>query len=317
LRELHAKFMNSLAVNDLSTAKILLVDLHLMSAGYKATGSWDAIQISREVLTEAAQGVLYITERPKSYVNMIPTATYEGDNSVLLQQLSRVLIRYIELLIKGKPIKGVGESFNVYAQNVQERTELPVFDLESDPLTFETISKLLKDISFKSIATNAEKFMVAMGESDINTAWNSKMQYELVHMSKVYLIYQAYEYALTTFRTKVEKQADKSANEVVSNMLLLYGLGRVKELHSLGLVLGRIKANKGYERLIEEIRKVEEALKPQAEYIRGAIYLESGENGIYQEFDNKIIEEKGKPMRTGAEKIEKDFAMQFLKMSKL
>lgn len=317
LRDLHKRFMNTLAVNDIGAAKVLLADLHLMTAGFKAIGSWESVAMSREIMSETGQGGLYVTERPTSYTTMIPTSTYEGDNSVLLQQLSRALIRYVELLMKGKEIKGVGEAFNVYAKNIQERIELPVFDLEKEPLTLDSIEKLLRDISFKNIAATAEKFVSAMGESDLNTAWNEKMQTELIYMSRVYLSYQAFQYALTTYRTLIEKNTEKSANAIVSNLLLLQGLVKVKEVYNLGVLSGLLVGSRGYERLMEEIKKTEDALKPQAEVIRGAIYVEPQEIGWTQGLDAKILEERGKPVRSETEKIEKDFSMQFLKMSKL
>jgi len=316
LRALHSQFMNALAVNDLSTAKVLLVDLHLMSAGYKSLGTWDAIRLCREALSESAQAGLYVTERPFGYVGMVPTATYEGDNSVLLQQLSRVLIRYIEILMKGKQIKGVGASFNIYAKNVQEREELPTFDLETEALTFDSVEKLLRDIAFKNIAVNAEKFMMMMGESDMTTVWNEKMQNDLVYMSKVYLYYQAYQYSLTYYKS-VQSKVESSANKLVSNLLLLDGLNSVKELYNLGTILGMIKGKKAYERLVGEIQRLEDALRPHAEEIRKSVMSENQEMGFTTGFDSKVIEEEGKTVHQETEKTQKAFAMQFLKMSKL
>lgn len=317
LRELHKKFMSVLAANDLKAAKVLLADLHLMTAGFKSAYMWEGIQISREVFGESAQANLLITQRTSAYSNVIPAATYEGDNSLLQQQLSRSLIRYVEMLMKGKQIKGIGECFNIYEKNVQERIELTPFNLEKDALTLESIQKLLMDIAFKNIVSVAEKFMMMMGETDMNTAWNAKLQYELVQMSRLFLTYQGYQYSLTRFK-ETKHEASELAQFVTSSLLFLHGLLKVKHCYEIGVFHGIIvKEGKGYERLISEIAKTEDALRPHVKIIRDAIGMEEREVGIFQNFDSNIIEQKAKPTRDLVSDMEKDFAMKFAKMSKL
>lgn len=317
LREFHSLFMKVLAANDIKAAKAVLSDLHLMTAGFKSYISWKAIQVSREVLGESSQANLLITERTWDYANVIPQATYEGDNSVLQQQLSRKLIKYIEMLMQGREIKGIGECFNIYTKNVQEKVGLTPFNLEKDDLTLESIGKLLLDITFKNMSSNAERFMMLIGEADLPTAWNAKIQTDLVHMSRLFLIYQGYKYSITHFK-EVESKTTKLANHIASNLLLLHGLLKVKQFYDIGVLLGVIvRGGEGYGRLMSEIRKTEDLLKPHIQLIRDSISIDDQEIGIFKDFDSSLIQENAKPTRALASNIEKDFAFNFAKMSKL
>ena len=136
-------------------------------------------------------------------------------------------------------------------------------------------------------------------------------------MSRLFQIYQGYKYSITHFK-EVESKTTKLANHIASNLLLLHGLLKVKQFYDIGVLLGVIvRGGEGYGRLMSEIRKTEDLLKPHIQLIRDSISIDDQEIGIFKDFDSSLIQENAKPTRALASNIEKDFAFNFAKMSKL
>lgn len=71
----------------------LLAECHIASATLKAICSWKMMQINKRHLHLHELGFLKSTYIGENLKNNVPSVTYEGDNSVLMQQTGKYLIK--------------------------------------------------------------------------------------------------------------------------------------------------------------------------------------------------------------------------------
>ncbi|KAI5077659.1 hypothetical protein GOP47_0007483 [Adiantum capillus-veneris] len=85
-------------------------DIHLLSSGYKALFTWHNIRTLQECGAVCGyQGQLSENRLGQLMVEFDSQSTFEGDNTILLQQVSKsLLLEYQSSLRKKKPIKGLG-----------------------------------------------------------------------------------------------------------------------------------------------------------------------------------------------------------------
>ncbi|XP_027342003.1 acyl-coenzyme A oxidase 3, peroxisomal-like isoform X3 [Abrus precatorius] len=84
--------------------------LHIVSSAYKATFTWNSARTLQEC-REACGGQGFKTENRIGHLRgeFDVQSTFEGDNNVLMQQVSKALfVEYIAAQAKSKPFKGLG-----------------------------------------------------------------------------------------------------------------------------------------------------------------------------------------------------------------
>ena len=121
------KFKSELKNKNFSEADKYLATCHIISSTFKALSSWKAVKISREASITNKYSILKTTMLPKSFTSSVPSVTYEGDNSVLLQQTSKFLIM--------KPSS--------------DEPQKPSLKFRDDDM--EALNKILRYVSFKEI----------------------------------------------------------------------------------------------------------------------------------------------------------------------
>lgn len=84
--------------------------IHILSSGYKALFTWHNIKTLQECRAVCGcQGLLSENRVGLLMVEFDAQLTFEGDNTILLQQVSKLLLsEYSSFLKKKKPIKGLG-----------------------------------------------------------------------------------------------------------------------------------------------------------------------------------------------------------------
>ena len=85
-------YLKALEDKDFDKADILLISCHIVSSTFKALSSWKAEQTERIFLTMTELATFQSTFIPKFFVDAVPSVTYEGDNTVLLQQTAKFIL---------------------------------------------------------------------------------------------------------------------------------------------------------------------------------------------------------------------------------
>lgn len=91
--------MSEIEANNYEKADGLLAKVHIISSTLKALSSTLStivgrvnLDIAAEILTHNPLTKFRSTRLPNMFADYIPSATYEGDNTVLLQQTSKYLL---------------------------------------------------------------------------------------------------------------------------------------------------------------------------------------------------------------------------------
>ncbi len=85
-------YLSALEKKDFNKADKLLISCHIISSTFKALSSWKSEETLRESVTLNQFGTFQSTYLPKYLADCIPSVTYEGDNSVLLQQTAKFIL---------------------------------------------------------------------------------------------------------------------------------------------------------------------------------------------------------------------------------
>jgi len=126
--------------NNLKAALEELDELHLIAAGFKPVYAWGVVRQTRNYSVQQSLGSLMVAGTIGSYGDKVPGPTYEGDNLVLLQQVARGLMKYMEMIEKGKGNK-IPNSFKFLADLASQAEGFPL-NLED----LHGIEKILKKI---------------------------------------------------------------------------------------------------------------------------------------------------------------------------
>ncbi|XP_066268561.1 peroxisomal acyl-coenzyme A oxidase 1-like [Branchiostoma lanceolatum] len=85
----------------------VLPELHALSAGLKALSSWVAnVGMEECRMACGGHGYSHASGLPRLYANMTPGATYEGENTVMMLQTARYLMKSYNQSLQGEKLAG-------------------------------------------------------------------------------------------------------------------------------------------------------------------------------------------------------------------
>jgi len=150
--------------------------------------------------------------------------TWEGDNTVLIQQTARFITNGLQKKMKGKKIPFSTLSFLSKFEdhsgekvNISESKDLRNLDLLVQMLEHRT-NMLLQ----KSVGRLAEKIENKKGVFD---AWNDTQVFYLQSMSRSY----GELYIFNCFRSTIEKIVESPTKKVLIDILVLFGLSSIEK----------------------------------------------------------------------------------------
>jgi len=248
--------------NNLKAALEELDELHLIAAGFKPVYAWGVVRQTRNYSVQQSLGSLMVAGTIGSYGDKVPGPTYEGDNLVLLQQVARGLMKYMEMIEKGKGNK-IPNSFKFLADLASQAEGFPL-NLED----LHGIEKILEKIIYENVKENYEKMkemkeMIMKGETG-NKVWNERLQGEMIKMGLRVSEVLAWKMAKKEILSG-EVRLEQRDLEILKDMVKIYGLGLLAKEAEL------TKIGKYEEMVKEEEEKVMRRLEGELEYIGESI----------------------------------------------
>uniref|UniRef100_A0A8C7CNS9 Acyl-coenzyme A oxidase n=1 Tax=Oncorhynchus kisutch TaxID=8019 RepID=A0A8C7CNS9_ONCKI len=202
-----------------------LPELHALSAGLKAFTTWTASE-GIEVCRMACGGHGYsrCSALPDIYVNFVATCTYEGENTVMMLQTARFLIKSYQQASAGHQLSGIVSYLNeserrLQPQSVSSRpTVVNVNDLASLVEAYKLRAAKLVEVAAKSIHQELQK---RVSQED---AWNNSA-IDLVRASNAHCHYVV----VKLFAAKLGEIGDTGVHSVLSTLALLYALQGIQQ----------------------------------------------------------------------------------------
>uniref|UniRef100_A0AAR2JVD6 Acyl-coenzyme A oxidase n=3 Tax=Pygocentrus nattereri TaxID=42514 RepID=A0AAR2JVD6_PYGNA len=196
-----------------------LPELHALAAGLKAFTTWTAnagIEVCR--MACGGHGYLCCSGLPDIYVTFTPTCTYEGENTVMMLQTARFLVKCYRQAREGQQLSGtvsyLNEQQRLQPQPVSSRpTVVNINDLASLVEAYKLRAAKLVEVAAKSLQGELQR---SISQED---AWNNS-SIELVRASDAHCHYVVVE----LFAAKLSEISDTAVHSVLNTLALLYAL---------------------------------------------------------------------------------------------
>ncbi|XP_005056032.1 PREDICTED: peroxisomal acyl-coenzyme A oxidase 1 [Ficedula albicollis] len=207
---------------DISTGDLTeLPELHALTAGLKAFTSWTANAGIEECrMACGGHGYSRCSGIPDIYVTFTPSCTYEGENTVMMLQTARFLMKSYTQVTSGQQVTGMVSYLNdlsrqrIQPQHVAART---VTVRINDP------SSLVE--AYKSRAARLVESAAKNLQAELNhrrskeDAWN-RTSVDLVRASEAHCHYVI----VKLFTAKLAEVGDAAVRAVLTELCLLYAL---------------------------------------------------------------------------------------------
>uniref|UniRef100_A0A8C6TN74 Acyl-coenzyme A oxidase n=1 Tax=Neogobius melanostomus TaxID=47308 RepID=A0A8C6TN74_9GOBI len=198
-----------------------LPELHALSAGLKAFTTWttnSGIEVCR--MSCGGHGYSCSSALPDIYAEFTPTCTYEGENTVMMLQTARYLLKSYKQAKAGQQLSGIVSYLNemeqrqVQAHPASARpTVVDINDLSNLVECYKQRAATLVDLAARSIQQELQK---RRSQED---AWNNSA-IDLVRASDAHCHFVV----VKLFTEKLSEIGDTAIHAVVSNLALLYAL---------------------------------------------------------------------------------------------
>ncbi|XP_061583366.1 peroxisomal acyl-coenzyme A oxidase 1-like isoform X2 [Cololabis saira] len=201
-----------------------LPELHALSAGLKAFTTWEAnfgIEVCR--MSCGGHGYSRSSALPDIYVEFTPTCTYEGENTVMMLQTARYLVKSFRQARAGQRLSGIVS----YLNEPQDRRLQPqaagarpalvdVNDLSSLVAVYRLRAAALVEMAAKNIQQELQR------RASQEEAWNNSA-IDLVRASDAHCHYVV----VKIFTEKLAEVRDPAVHSVLSTLALLYALNGI------------------------------------------------------------------------------------------
>lgn len=198
-----------------------LPELHALSAGLKAFTTWTAnagIEVCR--MSCGGHGYSHSSGLPDIYVEFTPTCTYEGENTVMMLQTARYLVKSYRQVKAGQQLSGIVSYLNemeprqVQAHPASARpTVLDINDLTCLVESYKLRAATLVELAARSIQQELQN------RKRQEEAWNNSA-IDLVRASDAHCHYVV----VKLFSEKLSEIGDTAIHSVLSTLALLYAL---------------------------------------------------------------------------------------------
>ncbi|XP_029480627.1 peroxisomal acyl-coenzyme A oxidase 1-like isoform X2 [Oncorhynchus nerka] len=263
-----------------------LPELHALSAGLKAFTTWTAsagIEVCR--MACGGHGYSRCSALPDIYVNFVPTCTYEGENTVMMLQTARFLIKSYRQASAGHQLSGIVSYLNeserrLQPQSVSSRsTVVNVNDLASLVDAYKLRAAKLVEMAAKSIQQELQK---RVSQED---AWNNSA-IDLVRASDAHCHYVV----VKLFAAKLGEMGDTGVHSVLSTLALLYALQGIQQ-HSGDFLQTGLLSVPQLSQVSQRLKDLLAQLRPNAVALVDAFdYRDEMLNSVLGRYDGNVYE---------------------------
>ncbi|XP_013925923.1 PREDICTED: peroxisomal acyl-coenzyme A oxidase 1 isoform X2 [Thamnophis sirtalis] len=198
-----------------------LPELHALSAGLKAFSSWSANAGIEECrMACGGHGYSRCSGLPDIYVNFTPACTYEGENTVMMLQTARFLVKSYAQVSSGQLVSGIMSYLNdLSGQHIQPQ------HVAARPATLQINNPSSLVEAYKLRASRMVDFAAKNLQAELNRrkskedAWN-RTSIDLVRASEAHCHYVV----VKLFTAKLSEIGDPAVHAVLNNLCLLYAL---------------------------------------------------------------------------------------------
>ncbi|XP_022531317.1 peroxisomal acyl-coenzyme A oxidase 1 isoform X2 [Astyanax mexicanus] len=196
-----------------------LPELHALAAGLKAFTTWvtnTGIEVCR--MSCGGHGYSRCSSLPDIYVTFTATCTYEGENTVMMLQTARYLVKSYRQAREGQQLSGIvsylNEQQRVQPHPVSSRpTVVNINDLSSLVEAYKLRAARLVEMAAKGLQGELQR---SKSQED---AWNN-CSIELVRASDAHCHYVV----VKLFAAKLNEVSDTAVHSVLNTLALLYAL---------------------------------------------------------------------------------------------
>ncbi|XP_039183972.1 peroxisomal acyl-coenzyme A oxidase 1 isoform X3 [Crotalus tigris] len=217
MRDTYHRITGNIQDGDLSE----LPELHALSAGLKAFSSWTASTGIEECrMACGGHGYSRCSGLPDIYVNFTPSCTYEGENTVMMLQTARFLVKSYTQVSSGQLVSGIMSYLNdLSGQHIQPQhvAARPTTLHINNPSSFVEAYKLRASKMVEFAANNLQAELTRWKSKE--DAWN-RTSIDLVRASEAHCHYVV----VKLFTEKLSEIGDPDVHAVLNNLCLLYAL---------------------------------------------------------------------------------------------
>lgn len=264
-----------------------LPELHALSAGLKAFTTWEtnaAIEVCR--MSCGGHGYSRSSALPDIYVSFTPTCTYEGENTVMMLQTARYLVKSYRQAKEGQQLSGIVSYLNeadhrrVQPQPVAARpTVVDINDLASLVEIYKLRAATLVELAAKSIQQELQR------RKSQEDAWNNSA-IDLVRASDAHCHYVV----VKLFTDKLGEIGDTAIHSVLSTLALLYALNGITKNSGDFLQAGLINVPQVLQ-ISVRIKELLSQLRPNAVALVDAFDIHDKKlNSVLGRYDGNVYE---------------------------
>ncbi|XP_041839166.1 peroxisomal acyl-coenzyme A oxidase 1 isoform X1 [Melanotaenia boesemani] len=265
-----------------------LPELHALSAGLKAFTTWEAnsaIEVCR--MSCGGHGYSRSSGLPDIYVEFTPTCTYEGENTVMMLQTARYLVKSYRQAKEGQQLRGIVSYLNeshdrrLQPQAVAARpTVVDINDLTSLVEVYKLRAAILVEMAAKSIQ---QELQHRKSEED---AWNSSA-IDLVRASDAHCHYVV----VKVFTDKLGEIGDTAIHSVLSTLALLYAMNGITKNSGDFLLAGLLNVPQVLQ-ISVRIKELLSQLRPNAVALVDAFDIHDKKlNSVLGRYDGNVYEQ--------------------------
>ncbi|XP_046899972.1 peroxisomal acyl-coenzyme A oxidase 1 isoform X2 [Hypomesus transpacificus] len=263
-----------------------LPELHALSAGLKAFTTWTAnagIEVCR--MSCGGHGYSRSSGLPDIYVTFTPTCTYEGENTVMMLQTARFLMKSYRQARGGQQLSGIVSYLNESERRLQPQpvsarpTVVNINDLASLVEVYKLRAAKLVELAAKSIQQELQQ---RRSQED---AWN-RSSIDLVRAADAHCHYVV----VKLFAAKLGEIGDTGVHSVLSGLALLYALHGVT-LHSGDFLQADLLSVPQVNQANQRVKELLAQLRPNAVALVDAYdYRDQMLNSVLGRYDGQVYE---------------------------